>query len=273
MWFRFFFALFTNFNRFEHFSIRSMNILHQFLPFIILELRLSLFVLGPDYSSGMKIFDEKKIKKESKSSSSRRNMEEERKSESDSEIGERNFFVSLFCFFNLIFPSFFSFLHCHLYFFIYLIFLMFYIVLNLTFSESKVRSIYIPFVYGFFLQNSIFQCHPRYGSHRRQPRWEVQDSKRFNRGEESGWRQSRWLSFRCFLLLFLSLFFNFFFFLCIFLFLLFLFFSIYYRCILRILISLSSFSFCCTQYLSISTHLKSYIYYFISFNFILFYLI
>ena len=98
MWFRFFFALFTNFNRLEHFSIRSMNILQQFLPFIILELRLSLFVLGPDSSSGMKIFDEKKIKKESKSSSSRRNMEEERKSESDSEIGERNFFVSLFCF-------------------------------------------------------------------------------------------------------------------------------------------------------------------------------
>ena len=128
----------------------------------------------------MKNFDEKKIIKESKTSSFRRNMEEERKSECDNEIGKSiffSFFFVLYCFvfvfvdafilfyfvFNLIFRSFFSFQYCRLHFLHFLTCVMFYIVynsLNLSFSASRVHSIYISFVYGFFLQNFILQCHP-----------------------------------------------------------------------------------------------------------------
>ena len=58
-------------------------------PKIILEkFDVFLFISGPDHFSEKKAFGKQQIKKESKVSSSQRNMEEERKSNCDSEIGK-----------------------------------------------------------------------------------------------------------------------------------------------------------------------------------------
>ena len=129
-------------------------------PKIFLErFDVSWFISGPDHFSEKKTFGKQQIKMESKVSSSRRNMEEERKSNCDSEIGKElysllyfwlcclsfnvDFFLIFFCF-CWHFPFLFSF------------FLFFYFILIYIFIQIYILFSFL-FLYRFFL---FFCCKP-----------------------------------------------------------------------------------------------------------------